>query len=149
MRWFIELFHLDLCCLQKSIIIACGSERVNDIVTDSLWAIEHTVEHAADRFKIASLSVSRMLPSALRRSVAPELFGTLSDFSALRNFFMSCRSAKEWISSAFPCPLGVLYASEFAMGCITNVVVGCLLRNCASIFSKTFKYFSNILFNLF
>ena len=24
-----EPSHLDLCCLQKSIIIACGSERVN------------------------------------------------------------------------------------------------------------------------
>ena len=25
-----EPSHLDLCCLQKSIIVACGSERVND-----------------------------------------------------------------------------------------------------------------------
>ena len=24
-----ELSHLDLCCLQKPIIVACGSERVN------------------------------------------------------------------------------------------------------------------------
>ena len=29
MRRFIEPSHLDLCCLQKAIIIACGSERVN------------------------------------------------------------------------------------------------------------------------
>ena len=26
-----EPSHLDLCCLQKPIIIACGSERVNDV----------------------------------------------------------------------------------------------------------------------
>ena len=30
MRWLIEPSHLDLCCLQKPIIIACGSERVNN-----------------------------------------------------------------------------------------------------------------------
>ena len=28
MRRFIEPSHLDLCCLQKLIIIVCGSERV-------------------------------------------------------------------------------------------------------------------------
>ena len=28
MRRLIEPSHLDLCCLQKPIIIACGSERV-------------------------------------------------------------------------------------------------------------------------
>ena len=27
-----EPSHLDLCCLQKPIIIACGSERVNRII---------------------------------------------------------------------------------------------------------------------
>ena len=26
-----ELSHLDLCCVQKIIIIGCGSERVNNI----------------------------------------------------------------------------------------------------------------------
>ena len=31
MRRLIEPFHLDLCCLQKPIIIACGSERVSKI----------------------------------------------------------------------------------------------------------------------
>ena len=30
MRRLIELSHLDLCCLQKPIIIACGSERQGD-----------------------------------------------------------------------------------------------------------------------
>ena len=28
-----EPSHLDLCCLQKPIIITCGSERVNDMST--------------------------------------------------------------------------------------------------------------------
>ena len=28
MRRLIEPSHLDLCCLQKPIVIACGSERV-------------------------------------------------------------------------------------------------------------------------
>ena len=30
MRRLIEPSHLDLCCLQMPIIIACGSERVNN-----------------------------------------------------------------------------------------------------------------------
>ena len=33
MRWLIEPSHLDLCCLQKPIIIACASERVNQCIT--------------------------------------------------------------------------------------------------------------------
>ena len=33
MRRLIEPSHLDLCCLQKPIIIACGSERVNSRTT--------------------------------------------------------------------------------------------------------------------
>ena len=35
MRRLIEPSHLDLCCLQKPIIIACGSERVNVKIKDS------------------------------------------------------------------------------------------------------------------
>ena len=31
MRQLVEPSHLDLCCLQEPIIIACGRERVNDI----------------------------------------------------------------------------------------------------------------------
>ena len=34
MRRLIEASHLDLCCLQKPIIIACGSEKVKDCCDD-------------------------------------------------------------------------------------------------------------------
>ena len=34
MRRLIEPSHLDLCCLQKTIIIACGSERVKCPIDD-------------------------------------------------------------------------------------------------------------------
>ena len=33
MRRLIEPSHLDLCCLQKPIIITCASERVNQCIT--------------------------------------------------------------------------------------------------------------------
>ena len=37
MRQLIEPSHLDLCCLQKPIIIACGSERVKTFKQHLLW----------------------------------------------------------------------------------------------------------------
>ena len=52
-------------------------------------------------FKIASLSVRRLVPSALRSGVVPELWGPYTVLSASKNFFMSFLSAKDWISSAF------------------------------------------------
>ena len=52
-------------------------------------------------FKIASLSVRRLVPSALRSGVVPELWGPYIVLSASKNFFISFLSAKDWISSAF------------------------------------------------
>ena len=34
-----ELSHLDLCCLKKPIIIACGNERVKGITSGRFFAI--------------------------------------------------------------------------------------------------------------
>ena len=53
---------------------------------------------SANLFKIASLSVRRLVPSALRSGVVPELWGPYSVLSASKNFFMSFMSAKDWIS---------------------------------------------------
>ena len=47
MRRFIEPSHLDLCCLQKPIIIACGSERVKDTST----LVGHFVSSPRERVK--------------------------------------------------------------------------------------------------
>ena len=55
---------------------------------------------SAHLFKIASLSVRRLVPSALRSGVVPELWGPYIVLSALKNF-ISFLSAKDWISSAF------------------------------------------------
>ena len=49
MRRLIEPSHRNLCCLQKPIIIACGSERVNRICassedSDLHWTISVKVE---------------------------------------------------------------------------------------------------------
>ena len=43
----------------------------------------------------------RLIPSALRSGVVPELWGPYTVLSASKNFFMSFLSAKDWISSAF------------------------------------------------
>ena len=51
--------------------------------------------------KIASLSVRRLVPSALRSGVVPELWGPYIVLSASKNFFISYLSAKDWISLAF------------------------------------------------
>ena len=56
---------------------------------------------SAHLFKIVSLSVRRLVPSALRSGVVPELWGPYTVLSASKNFFMSFLSAKDWISLAF------------------------------------------------
>ena len=56
---------------------------------------------SAHLFKIASLSVRRLVPSALRSGEVPELWGPYTVLSASKNFFMSFLSVKDWISSAF------------------------------------------------
>ena len=38
MRWLIEPSHLDLCCLQKPIIITCGSERVKHLEFKQIYS---------------------------------------------------------------------------------------------------------------
>ena len=47
MRRLIEASHLDLCCLQKPIFIACGSERVNDVS----FLVGHFVSSPREREK--------------------------------------------------------------------------------------------------
>ena len=56
---------------------------------------------SAHLFKIASLSVRRLDPSALRSGVVLELWGPYTVLSASKSFFMSFLSAKDWVSSAF------------------------------------------------
>ena len=56
---------------------------------------------SAHLFKIASLSVRRLVPSALRRGVVPELWGhKLSLWHQRTSSYPSFLSAKDWISSA-------------------------------------------------
>ena len=40
MKRLIEPSHLDLCCLQKPIIIACGSERVKSILDKVMLGVK-------------------------------------------------------------------------------------------------------------
>ena len=55
---------------------------------------------SAHLFKTASLSVRRLVQSALRSGVVPELWGQYIVFSAAENFFIFFLSAKDWISWA-------------------------------------------------
>ena len=57
--------------------------------------------YSAHFFNIASLSVRRLVPSALRSGVVHELWGPYIVLSASKNFFISFLSANDWISSAF------------------------------------------------
>ena len=52
MRRLIEPYHLDLCCLQKPIIIACGSERVNQ--TTIRQRTEQTEQNKHERKAVIS-----------------------------------------------------------------------------------------------
>ena len=50
---------------------------------------------SAHLFKIASLSVRKLVPFALRSGVIPELWGPHIVLSASKNFFISFLSAKD------------------------------------------------------
>ena len=43
MRRLIEQSHLELCCLQKPIIFACGSEKVKDYLVLNDFGLENNV----------------------------------------------------------------------------------------------------------
>ena len=77
MRLLTELSHLDLCCLQKSIIIACGSERVNSHYSSSLnivFSISFNI------FTTATSTMDRIL------AVVERLHGIMCLGVALRGF---------------------------------------------------------------
>ena len=67
------------------------------------------------------MAVRRLVPSALRSGVVPELWGPYTVLSASKNFFMSFLSAKDWISSAFFSQPGVLHVSEPRLNCLAYV----------------------------
>ena len=58
MRRLIEPSHLDLCCLQKPIIIACGSERVKSSASGEEGKYSH-IRH--NFLEAASIPVAREL----------------------------------------------------------------------------------------
>ena len=68
MRRLIEPSHLDLCCLQKPIIIACGSERVIECFLIASWFNTKVNEVNLPEDNILILFLRGML----RGSFAPE-----------------------------------------------------------------------------
>ena len=72
-------------------------------------------------FKIASLSVRRLVPSALRSGVVPELWGPYTVLSVSKNFFhvLSVCKGLDFIS-LFSQP-GVLHVSEPRLNCLAYV----------------------------
>ena len=44
--------HLDLCCLQKPIIIACGSERVKELAVELGPVFAHLFQQSLDKGEI-------------------------------------------------------------------------------------------------
>ena len=78
----------------------CGSVLIASSLIDD-GRLRTPSKCSAHLFMIASLSVRRLVPSALRSRVAPELWGPYTVLSASKNFFISFLSAKDWISSDF------------------------------------------------
>ena len=88
---------------------------------------------SAHIFKIASLSVRRLVPSTLRSRVFPEFWEPYIVLSASKNFFLSFLSAKDWISSAFFAQPGVLHVCVPSLNCLAYVWKGSLTRYWAGI----------------
>ena len=74
---------------------------------------------SAHLLKIASLSVRRLVPSALRSGVVPELWGPYIILSASKNFILSVRKGLDFIS-LFAQP-GFLLVSERSLYCLAYV----------------------------
>ena len=73
---------------------ACGSLLIASSLIDDgrLRTLSKCLAHL---FKIASLSARRLVSSALRSGVIPELWGPYTVLSASKNVFMSFLSAKD------------------------------------------------------
>ena len=104
----------------------CGSLLIALSLTDD-GRLSTLLKCSAHLFKIASLSVRSVLPSALRSGVAPEIFGPSIVFRASWNFYISFRSAKNLNFFCFLAQPGVLHVTEPVLDCLTNIVVGSLL----------------------
>ena len=78
----------------------CGSLLIASSVIDDS-RLRTPSKCSAHLFKIASLPVRGLVPSALGSVVDPELWGPYTVLSASKNFFISFLSAKDWISSDF------------------------------------------------
>ena len=110
----------------------CGSLLIaSSLIDDS--RLRTPSKCSAHLFKIASLSVRRLVPSALRSGVVSELWGPYTVLSASKNFLMSFLSAKDWISSTFFSQPGVLHVSEPRLNCLAYVWIGSLARYWAGI----------------
>ena len=77
----------------------CGSLLIASLIDKS--RLRTPSKCSAHLFKIASLSVRRLVPSALRSGVVPQLWGPYIVWSVSKNFFISFLAAKDRISSAF------------------------------------------------
>ena len=75
-----EPSHLDLCCLQKPIIIACGSERLNYLLTSQKTT--GCVTNSVDPYQMSHSVVSDLNLYFLLRSylIAPDKRGYPSIF---------------------------------------------------------------------
>ena len=65
MRRLIEPSHLDLCCLQKPIIIAYGSERVNRIeytIGGRIWIFQKNAPNVQRLGKGVTRAASQVTP---------------------------------------------------------------------------------------
>ena len=88
MRWLNEPSHLDLCCLQKPIIITCGSEteRVNPFTSSGLFCHNSLDGSVSNSRVFLSLLCFIEIPVLNANSVDPnqKLHSAASDLSLHR-----------------------------------------------------------------
>ena len=116
----ISLFQRRLGASSSGLHSTCGSLLIASSLIDD-GRLRTPSKCSAHLFKIASLSVRRLVRPALRSGMVPELWGPYIVLSASKNFFISFLSAKDWISSAFFSQPGVLHVSEPSLYCLSYI----------------------------
>ena len=112
MRRLIEPSHLDLCCLQKSIIIACGSERVKlhckieirDYISQTrLCELKSVFEHSLPSFARFSLVTAQLVCNSLSNANKRYYRIYSNNWDTLKSYH-TCTCTKTW-TSPFSYPL--------------------------------------------